>query len=76
MSRNQGAISARRCTASSLLAINKTGVSGRNSDNTLIKAKLGWEPKIQLKEGLTKTIEYFRGIMPKLDEFRAPTPNY
>ncbi|MGD9688493.1 MAG: UDP-glucuronic acid decarboxylase family protein [Phycisphaerales bacterium] len=48
----------------------------RQPDITLARTKLGWEPKVQLREGLTRTIEYFRGIMPKLDEFRAPTPNY
>ncbi len=48
----------------------------RKPDITLAKARLGWEPKIQLKEGLGKTIDYFRTIMPKLGEFRAPTPNY
>jgi GDP-D-mannose 3',5'-epimerase len=31
------------------------GVRGRNSDNTLIKERLGWEPSIPLEEGLTKT---------------------
>ena len=31
------------------------GVSGRNSDNTLIKRELGWEPSISLDEGLEKT---------------------
>ena len=31
------------------------GVRGRSSDNTLIKKKIGWEPKFSLKEGLTKT---------------------
>lgn len=34
----------------------------------------GWEPKIALREGLVKTIDYFKSI--NLDEFRAPTPNY
>ena len=29
----------------------------------LAKEKLGWEPKIQLEEGLKKTIEYFKGII-------------
>ena len=34
----------------------------RKPDITLAKALLnGWEPKIPLKEGLSKTIEYFRG---------------
>lgn len=31
------------------------GVRGRNSDNTLIREKLGWEPSISLREGLEKT---------------------
>lgn len=31
------------------------GVRGRNSDNTLIREKLGWEPEIDLKTGLHKT---------------------
>ena len=32
-----------------------TGVRGRNSDNRVIRAELGWEPSMSLKEGLTKT---------------------
>jgi UDP-glucuronate decarboxylase len=43
---------------------------------TLARDRLGWEPRVQLREGLTRTIEYFRQIMPRLNEFRAPTPNY
>jgi nucleoside-diphosphate-sugar epimerase len=31
------------------------GVRGRNSDNTLIKAELGWEPSTSLDDGLEKT---------------------
>ena len=31
------------------------GVMGRNSDNTLIKKYLGWEPDISLRQGLEKT---------------------
>ncbi len=31
------------------------GVRGRNSDNTLILEKLGWEPEINLQTGLEKT---------------------
>ena len=31
------------------------GVRGRNSDNTLILDKLGWEPEVDLKNGLAKT---------------------
>ncbi len=31
------------------------GVAGRNSDNTLIRKHLGWEPGIPLREGMAKT---------------------
>ncbi|RKY53474.1 MAG: NAD-dependent dehydratase, partial [Candidatus Neomarinimicrobiota bacterium] len=34
------------------------GVRGRNSDNRLIKEKLGWEPSYPLKNGLEKTYEW------------------
>jgi nucleoside-diphosphate-sugar epimerase len=34
------------------------GVRGRNSENTLIKQRLGWEPEISLEEGLEKTYEW------------------
>jgi GDP-D-mannose 3',5'-epimerase len=31
------------------------GVNGRNSDNTRIKQRLGWEPSTRLRDGLEKT---------------------
>jgi len=34
------------------------GVRGRNSDNTLCKKVLNWEPKIYLEEGLEKTYKW------------------
>jgi GDP-D-mannose 3', 5'-epimerase len=34
------------------------GVRGRNSDNTLIREKLGWEPSIPLREGLERTYRW------------------
>jgi GDP-D-mannose 3', 5'-epimerase len=34
------------------------GVNGRNSDNTLILEKLGWEPSTRLKDGLLKTYQW------------------
>ena len=34
----------------------------RQPDITLAKDKLNWEPKIQLKEGLIKTIDYFESV--------------
>ncbi len=35
----------------------------RRPDITLAKEKLGWEPKIKLKEGLKPTIEYFDELL-------------
>ena len=32
----------------------------RRPDITRARELLGWEPKVQLEEGLIKTIEYFR----------------
>ncbi len=37
----------------------------RQPDITLAKEKLGWEPKIKLKEGLKLTIEYFDELMKR-----------
>ena len=34
------------------------GVRGRNSDNTLIKEKLGWAPSVSLKEGMEETYRW------------------
>ncbi len=34
---------------------------------TVAKEKLGWEPTVQLSEGLLKTIEYFQGITNSLE---------
>lgn len=35
----------------------------RRPDITLAKEKLNWQPQIQLEEGLTKTIDYFKRII-------------
>ena len=43
------------------------GVNGRNSDNTLIKKYLNWEPGIRLREGLEKT---YRWIYDKISKGR------
>jgi len=37
------------------------GVNGRNSDNTLIKKLLGWEPGILLRDGMAKTYAWIEG---------------
>jgi UDP-glucuronate decarboxylase len=46
----------------------------RRPDITLARAKLGWQPTVKLREGLVKTIEWFRSI--DVNQYRAPTPNY
>jgi len=39
------------------------GVRGRNSDNTLVKQKLGWEPKVSLEDGLARTYTWIEGLV-------------
>lgn len=39
----------------------------RCPDISLAKERFGWEPTIQLREGLVKTIEYFRELIQKGD---------
>ena len=34
------------------------GVNGRNSDNTMILEKLGWEPSIRLRDGMERTYRW------------------
>jgi UDP-glucuronate decarboxylase len=46
----------------------------RRPDITLAKKHLAWSPKTPLREGLEKTVAWFRTI--RWDEYRAPTPNY
>jgi len=44
------------------------GVRGRNSDNTLIKQRLGWAPSVRLEDGMRKTYEWIHA------EMTAPQP--
>jgi len=46
----------------------------RKPDITLAKKWLKWEPTVPLRDGLAKTIEWFRSI--DLHHYRPPTPNY
>ena len=39
------------------------GVRGRNSDNTLIKEKLGWAPSKPLREGIEKTYHWIEEVL-------------
>merc|ERR1712190_576498 len=45
----------------------------RRPDITRARKYLGWEPKTQLREGLLKTIDYFRRL--DLRQFKKPTPH-
>ncbi len=36
------------------------GVRGRNSDNTLIQARLGWQPSTRLEDGMERTYAWIR----------------
>ena len=46
----------------------------RKPDIALARERLDWAPRIGLREGLEKTIAWFRKI--NLDHYRPPTPNY
>ncbi|MCI5142627.1 MAG: NAD-dependent epimerase/dehydratase family protein, partial [Candidatus Electrothrix sp. ATG1] len=39
----------------------------RQPDISLAKEKLGWEPKVSLREGLVPTIEYFDNFLQGID---------
>ncbi|MGH7975445.1 MAG: NAD-dependent epimerase/dehydratase family protein [Limisphaerales bacterium] len=41
------------------------GVNGRNSDNTLIKKTLGWEPDLPLRKGMEKTYAWIYDEMTR-----------
>jgi len=41
------------------------GVMGRNSDNTLVKEMLNWEPKYSLRQGMEKTYHWINGQVQK-----------
>jgi UDP-glucuronate decarboxylase len=45
----------------------------RRPDITLARAKLNWQPTVPLRDGLTKTIEWFKTL--DLSRYRPPTPN-
>lgn len=49
------------------------GVRGRNSDNRLIREKLGWAPAQPLHEGLTRTYEWISNQVRIADEVEVVT---
>jgi GDP-D-mannose 3',5'-epimerase len=52
------------------------GVRGRNSDNTLIRKYLGWEPSIPLATGLKKTFDWIRRQMVEEGQRMKGTSRY
>jgi UDP-glucuronate decarboxylase len=46
----------------------------RQPDIALARQRLDWQPRVELHEGLEKTIAWFKSI--DLDAYRPPTPNY
>jgi len=46
----------------------------RQPDISLARKHLNWEPKTPLREGLQKTIDWFRSI--NVADFRPPSPNF
>ena len=47
------------------------GVNGRNSDNTLIKKYLDWEPSVPLRDGMEKTYRWIYDEMMKEESGKA-----
>lgn len=46
----------------------------RRPDITLAQKHLDWEPKIPLRDGLQRTIDWFKTI--RIEDYRPPTPNF
>ncbi|MDH3253243.1 MAG: NAD-dependent epimerase/dehydratase family protein [Ignavibacteria bacterium] len=49
------------------------GVRGRNSDNKLIREKLGWEPTMKLQDGLAKTYAWINEQVASSESVKAAT---
>ena len=63
-------------SSSSILegALPKDDPVRRQPDIRLAREKLHWEPTVELREGLQKTIDWFKTI--DLDQYHPPTPNF
>jgi UDP-glucuronate decarboxylase len=46
----------------------------RRPDIGLARSRLGWEPTLPVREGLRRTIDWFRSV--DIGHYRPPTPNY
>lgn len=50
------------------------GVRGRNSDNTLIRSLIGWEPSIPLRQGIPRTYRWIWSQLASTGRARPPEP--
>jgi GDP-D-mannose 3', 5'-epimerase len=50
------------------------GVRGRNSDNTLLRSVLGWEPRVDLRSGLSMTYGWIWSQLERLGRAKPPAP--
>jgi nucleoside-diphosphate-sugar epimerase len=48
------------------------GVNGRNSDNTMIRERLDWEPSIRLRDGIELTYRWIESQMTRGSQARLP----
>jgi len=46
----------------------------RKPDITIAKTKIGWQPKVTVEEGLTKTVEYFKRVLADSGEIIPTGP--
>jgi UDP-glucose 4-epimerase len=44
------------------------------TDSSKIRAALGWEPRVPLREGLARTIQYYRQYLPRYLDAPAGSP--
>ena len=47
------------------------GVRGRNSDNRLIREKLGWEPEQPLRDGISQTYAWVAEQIQRRDNMKG-----
>jgi len=52
------------------------GVRGRNSDNTMIRDRLSWEPLISIREGMQKTHAWIAGEIEKMKSAGVDVSKY
>ena len=56
--------------------MHQRGVRGRNSENTLIRKYLNWEPSIPLKEGMKKTYDWIKDQMSQDSTIKKEANKY